>query len=160
MRKVGLGGGCHWCTEAVFQSLKGVSRVQQGFIRSDPPADGWSEAVVVHFDESQIDLATLIEVHVRTHASTAQHSMRGKYRSAVYVFDTDQAADAEQVIVLLNPQFADSLVTKVLTFEGFMASDERYHNYYESDPQRPFCRRYIDPKLDLLKRRFSADVRP
>lgn len=159
MRKVGLGGGCHWCTEAVFQSLRGVSRVQQGFIRSCPPADAWSEAVIVHFDESQIDLATLIEVHVRTHASTAQHSMRGKYRSAVYVFDTDQAADTQRVIEHLNPQFADSLVTQVLTFEGFKASDRRYHNYYESDPDRPFCRRYIDPKLDLLKRRFSADVR-
>jgi len=97
-RKIGLGGGCHWCTEAVFQALRGVERVEQGFIRSTAPHDGWSEAVIVHFDPAVIDLKTLIEVHLRTHASTSEHSMRGKYRSAVYAFDPQQADDAQAVL--------------------------------------------------------------
>ncbi|MBO6639652.1 MAG: peptide-methionine (S)-S-oxide reductase [Roseitalea sp.] len=81
--RIGFGGGCHWCTEAVFQALRGVTRVEQGFVRSEPPFDAWSEAVIVTFDPASIDLATLTEVHLRTHASTAAHAMRGEYRSAV-----------------------------------------------------------------------------
>ncbi len=158
MHKIGLGGGCHWFTEAVFQSLSGVARVEQGFIRSHAPADSWSEAVIVHFDESRIALDTLIEVHVRTHSSTARHSMRGKYRSAVYVFDSAQADEARRVLLHLNAEFSDALVTEVLEFAEFRASDARYHNYYDSDPDRPFCRRYIDPKLDAVRQRFSENV--
>lgn len=52
---IGLGGGCHWCTEGIFQMLKGVVRVDQGFIRSEPPSDAWAEGVIVHFDPAEID---------------------------------------------------------------------------------------------------------
>ena len=52
VEQIGLGGGCHWCTEAVFQSLIGVQNVAQGFIKSLPPADTWSEAVIVNFEPS------------------------------------------------------------------------------------------------------------
>ena len=95
IRKIGFGGGCHWCTEAVFQSLKGIETVEQGFIRSDAPADTWSEAVIVHYDPAEIDLAVLMEVHLRTHAATKDHSMRSKYRSAVYTFDGGQSGEAD-----------------------------------------------------------------
>lgn len=67
MAKAGFGGGCHWCTEGVFQALRGVAQVDQGFVRSDAPADTWSEGVIVTFDPSVIPLATLSEVHLRTH---------------------------------------------------------------------------------------------
>ena len=158
MQKIGLGGSCHWCTEAVFQSLNGVARVEQGFIRSHPPADSWSEAIIVHFDENRIGLDTLIEVHVRTHSSTARHSMRGKYRSAVYVFDAAQAHEASRALSHLNTEFEGALVTEILDYVGFRASDTRYHNYYGSDPDQPFCRRYIDPKLETVRQRFPENV--
>lgn len=61
--KAGFGGGCHWCTEGVFQSLRGVSQVDQGFVQSDAPADTWAEGVVVTFDPKVIQLETLSEVH-------------------------------------------------------------------------------------------------
>ena len=57
MAKAGFGGGCHWCTEGVFQALRGVAQVDQGFLKSDAPADTWSEGVVVTFDPSVIPLA-------------------------------------------------------------------------------------------------------
>ncbi len=85
-KRIGLGGGCFWCSEAVFQNLRGVAQVAQGFIYSHPPHDSLSEAVLVDFDPAQISLADLIEIHLRTHASTSQHSMRQKYRSAIYAF--------------------------------------------------------------------------
>lgn len=153
--RVGLGGGCHWCTEAVFQSLRGVERVEQGFIRSMTPQDAWSEAVIVHFDPAIIDLDTLIEVHVRTHAATKRHSMRHKYRSAVYAFDDDQAQAARQAMARLQTEFDHRLITQVLPFAGFRASDERYQDYYRKHSGSVFCQRYIDPKLDRIRRDFA-----
>ncbi|HYX47892.1 MAG TPA: peptide-methionine (S)-S-oxide reductase, partial [Sphingomicrobium sp.] len=83
VEKIGLGGGCHWCTEGIFQMLTGVARVEQGFIRSDPPSDTWAEGVIVHFHPSVIDLSMLIEVHLRTHNATARYVPGSKYRGAV-----------------------------------------------------------------------------
>ena len=138
--------------------LRGVERVEQGFIRSTPPHEMWSEAVIVHFDPATIGLDTLVEVHLRTHASTSDHSMRGKYRSAVYTFDAEQADDAQAVIGLLRTEFDEPLVTNVLDFVDFKPSDERFHDYYRTDPERPFCTAYIDPKLKLLRERFGGAV--
>ncbi|MEQ8709824.1 MAG: peptide-methionine (S)-S-oxide reductase [Rhodospirillales bacterium] len=157
--KIGFGGGCHWCTEAVFQSVRGVNRTEQGFIRSDPPCDNWSEAVIVHYDETDIRLADLIEIHLRTHASGSAHSMRGKYRSAIYCFTAEQQKAAADVLASLQDGFDETLVTQVLPFAGFRESDQRFQNYYEQGPERPFCQTYIDPKLRILRERFSGLVR-
>ncbi len=88
--KIALGGGCHWCTEAVFQSLIGVRSVEQGFVASTEENSSFSEAVIVHFNPEDITLQTLIEVHLHTHKSTSAHSMRQKYRSAIYYFSDEQ----------------------------------------------------------------------
>ena len=156
--KVGFGGGCHWCTEAVFQALRGVEDVAQGFVRSVPPDDGWSEAVLVTLDPDAIDLATLVEIHLRTHASTSAHKMRGKYRSVVYAMGMAQSAALERVLAEMQGMFEAPLVTRVLPFEGFKPSDARFHDYYRSDPSRPFCRTYIDPKLAMLRKVYSEQL--
>jgi hypothetical protein len=110
---MGLGGGCHWCTEAVFQAPRGVSNVAQGFIRAPAPNEAWSEAVIVTFDPSEIDEKTLIDIHLRTHASTSPHKFRGKYRSAVYVFDDGQRLRAERDLHELQADFDEPLVNQV-----------------------------------------------
>lgn len=155
LERAGFGGGCHWCTEAVFQSLKGVTEVDQGFIRSDPPHDSWSEAVIVHFDPALISLDVLIAVHVRTHAAMSNHTMRGKYRSAVYTFDEEQADAACAALEHEAKDFDAPLVTQVLPCRGFKPSDPRFQNYYATRPERPFCTTYIDPKLAEIRRRFA-----
>jgi len=153
--KIGLGGGCHWCTEAVFQALAGVSSVEQGFIRSDPPEDAWSEAVIATFDPSELPLESLVEIHLRTHSSTSRHKMRGKYRSAIYVYDAGTGVKVGRTLRALQPQFDEPLVTCVLTLAGFKPSDERFRNYYAKGPERPFCKTYIDPKLALLRKQYG-----
>lgn len=155
MAKVGFGGGCHWCTEGVFQALRGVARVDQGFVKSDAPADTWSEGVIVTFDPIAIPLATLSEVHFRTHSATRARSLRSKYRSAIYLFEDSQRAEAEQALVRFAGGSGQTVHTLILPFKEFRASDERYQNYYRTDPSRPFCRRYIDPKLDFIRQHFS-----
>ncbi|WP_150525023.1 peptide-methionine (S)-S-oxide reductase [Roseibium sediminis] len=158
LQKIGFGGGCHWCTEAVFQALSGVSQVDQGFMMSDAPHDSWSEAVGVIFDPGIIPLEVLTEIHLRTHASTSNHKMRGKYRSAVYVFDEDQSAEVQRILARLQEGFDEPLVTQVLEHRGFRASDERFQNYREKNAERPFCQTYIDPKLTLLRKQFTEHV--
>lgn len=160
MVKAGFGGGCHWCTEGVFQALCGVAQVAQGFVQSDAPADTWSEGVIVTFDPSVISLATLSEVHLRTHSATRFRSPRSKYRSAIYIFEDSQRAEAELAITRFADESATAVHTLILPFRSFAASEERYQNYYRTDPSRPFCRRYIDPKLEYIRRHFSMLALP
>lgn len=158
--KLGFGGGCHWCTEGVFQSLRGVVQVDQGFVQSDAPADTWAEGVIVTFDPSTIALATLSEVHLRTHSATRPRSPRSKYRSAIYVFEDCQRHEAEMSIAGFADESGEAVHTLVLPFRSFKESDARYQNYYRANPNRPFCRRYIDPKLDYIREHFSAVALP
>lgn len=157
--RIGFGGGCHWCTEAVFDSLLGVQQVQQGYVRSKPPAEAESEAVLVDFDSDAISLKLLIEIHLRTHSSGSSHAMRNKYRSAVYTFDAEQMVQCKRLLSDLQPQFNHQLVTQVLPFVSFTESQPRYQKYYATNPDRPFCGTRIEPKLALLRRNYSQFVR-
>jgi peptide-methionine (S)-S-oxide reductase len=156
---IGFGGGCHWCTEAVFASLRGVTRVEQGYIRSAAPHHEFSEAVLIDFDKQVIPLATLIEIHLRTHASTSLHSMRNKYRSAVYVGSAPLADRCKSILNALQPEFRKPLITQVLELIEFQPSPEQYKGYYAADPTRPFCTTYIDPKLAMLRKQYASFVR-
>ena len=149
--KIGFGGGCHWCTEAVFQSLKGVQKVEQGWISSFGDQNSFSEAVIVHFDLQNISLLQLVEVHLQTHSSTSNHSMRSKYRSAVYYFEKDQESESKRVIRQLQSKYTEPLITQVLPFVGFKPSPEQFQNYYQKNPKKEFCERYIAPKLKSIK---------
>lgn len=153
--RIGFGGGCHWCTESVFLALRGVSSVEQGYIAARTPDDDFSEAVAVTFDPKVIPLKALIEIHLRTHASTSAHKMRGKYRSAIYATSPAQAQDVQDALGRLQTGFHAAIVTRVLEFATFKPSDSRYHDYYAQNEDGPFCTRYIDPKLDTLRADFS-----
>lgn len=153
--KVGLGGGCHWCTEAVFASLKGVQQVQQGWIASAAPDEAFSEAVIVTYDALQIGLKDLIEIHLHTHSCTANHSMREKYRSAIYYFTETDKQNAQDILTALQADFNAPIVTQVLPFVQFKLSVPEQLNYYYSNPEKPFCKLYINPKLKMLREKFS-----
>ena len=155
LSKIALGGGCHWCTEAVFQSLLGVSKVEQGFVASIDDNSSFSEAVIVHFNAEDISLKTLIEIHIHTHKSTSNHSMRTKYRSAVYVFSEVQKKETEQILESFQNEFENKLITKVYLFDSFKGSREQIQNYYYSNPEKPFCETFINPKLKILLKQFS-----
>lgn len=154
--KIGFGGGCHWCTEAVFQSLKGVTDVEQGWIASEGENFAFSEAVTLKYDRSTIPLEVLLEIHLYTHKSTSEHSMREKYRSAVYVFTAEQEADVRAKLNVLQDKFENKLITQVLRFSEFKPSREQIKNYYYKNPQKPFCETFINPKLNILFIRFTA----
>jgi len=159
MIKIAFGGGCHWCTEAVFQSLKGVEKVEQGFVASTEANSSFSEAVIVHFNPEEIHLKTLTEVHLITHKSTSNHSMREKYRSAIYTFSEAQKEEASDLIKGFQSDFEHQLITRVLPFSEFKASREAIQNYYIKNPEKPFCKKFIHPKLEMLIKQFPKHIK-
>jgi len=158
MDKIGFGGGCHWCTEAVFQSLTGVFKVDQGFIASTGENNTFSEAVIVHYDPDKISLQLLVQIHLRTHKSTVNHQMRSKYRSAIYVFWKVQFDEVIQMLKSMQKEFDNNLITGVLSFHEFKPSEKRFANYYYNNPDKPFCKNHIDPKLKILLNQFSNKI--
>lgn len=156
MNKIGFGGGCHWCTESVFLFLKGVKRVKQGWIASEPPNQTFSEAVLVDFDENIISTKTLIHIHLSTHSATSNHPMRSKYRSAIYYISETQKLYILQILKELQDEFVIPLVTKAIPFSKFKENEEKYRNYYSKNKGNEFCDRYVEPKKHLLQSRFNA----
>tara|TARA_R110002012_G_scaffold312248_1_gene522724 strand:+ start:305849 stop:306361 length:513 start_codon:yes stop_codon:yes gene_type:complete len=153
--KIAFGGGCHWCTEAVFQSVIGVEKVEQGYVASLGENNSFSEAVIVHFNSNRVKLNVLIEIHLLTHRSTSNHSMRDKYRSAIYTFSDVQHRKIERLIERFQIEFDQNLITQVLPFSEFKASREAIQNYYKKNPEKPFCETFINPKLKMLLEQFS-----
>lgn len=156
---IGFGGSCHWCTEAVFQSVIGVSKVEQGWIA--PIGNGkFSEGVLVHFDPLDVSLDLLVAVHLYSHSSTSDHFMREKYRSAVYVFNEKQGDQVIAAMVGLKKEFEAPIITQILGFGKFRLNSIEFLDYYASDNERPFCKNYITPKLEMLKERFAGQICP
>lgn len=147
--KIGLGGGCHWCTEGVFSSIKGVEKVEQGWIASQFPHDDYAEAVIVYYDAEIISLAELIAIHLYTHSATSGHKLRKKYRSAIYYFDKRDKVIGQETIGKLQAEFEEGIITEVMVFKHFMENDEKYLNYFYRNPENQFCLRYIHPKITL-----------
>ena len=158
MEKIGFGGSCHWCTEAIFQSLRGVSLVEQGWIASDENNSAYSEAVIVTYDPASISLATLIAIHLYTHSCTSVHTMRSKYRSAIYTVSDEQALQSRQTLKMLQQEFSEPIITKIIPLAAFKLNEANYLNYYYSNPQKPFCKNIINPKLAILLKQFKNEV--
>ncbi|WP_150451876.1 peptide-methionine (S)-S-oxide reductase [Arenibacter lacus] len=156
--EIAFGGGCHWCTEAVFQTLKGVVNVKMGFVSSEGAASSFSEAVVVEYNQDHIGLFHLILIHLHTHHSTSSHSMRTKYRSAIYTFNEVDTIRSKEYLQQLQASFNGQLITQVLPFVAFRSADPQFYNYYLTDTQKPFCKRYIAPKIALLLKQFPQFV--
>ncbi|TMU57004.1 peptide-methionine (S)-S-oxide reductase [Flagellimonas algicola] len=157
-KKIALGGGCHWCTEAVFQSLLGVEKVEQGFVSPQLELNAFSEAVIVHFNPGLIPLKALIAIHLHTHKSTSDHSFRKKYRSAIYAFTEEEIIESKTFLEELQKDFEEALITKVFHFGDFKPSEAQFHDYYFNNPNKPFCETYISPKLRLLIQKFGGWV--
>ena len=158
MAKIGFGGSCHWCTEAIFLSLKGIRSVLQGWISSEGEYSAFSEAVIVEFDEQIVSADTLIAIHLATHSCTSDHQLRSKYRSAVYTFDENQSVKARLAIDLLQKDYKAPIITLVIPYKSFKFNTEPFLNYYYSDVQKPFCENIINPKLEKLLKFFFKET--
>ena len=161
-----LGGGCFWCTEALFRQLEGVESVQSGYSGGHPEratyeqvsvgVSGHAEVVQVIFNEEVISYAELVRYHLQTHDPTTlnrQGADKGKqYRSVIFYHDEDQRATARRVIDELQPGFAEPIVTELAPFEAFYRAEALHQDFYRRNPDHPYCRAVIAPKLAKVQR--------
>ena len=152
--ELAFGGGCHWCTEAVFQSLKGVFGVRQGWISHTGEEKDFSEAVLIKFNPEIISMEMLIKIHLDTHSSASNHAMRKKYRSAVYALSSESSNAVGHILTKCIKHYKKDICTQVLIMTKFKQNVE-YQNYYYTNPKREFCKRYIKPKLQLVMNQYA-----
>jgi len=170
-----FGGGCFWCTEAVFQQLKGVESVISGYAGgvTETPAyeevssgtSGHAEVIKVEFDPKQISYADLLNVFFATHDPTTLNQQGAdtgiQYRSVIMYVNDDQKEQAEQFVQKLEDEevFDNPIVTQVEPLNKFYSAEEYHLNYYKNNPDKPYCQVVISPKIGKLRQRFANLIR-
>lgn len=163
--KLTIGGGCFWCTEAIFQELEGVIEVESGYSGGEiknptyrevcSGMTGHAEVVQITYDPTIISYEDLLIVHLTTHNPTTlnrQGADRGtQYRSIIFYKNNDQKESAQRAIEKVQQYYDDQIVTEVAPFEIFYAAEGNHQDYYKSNPSKPYCQVVIDPKLSKLR---------
>lgn len=166
---VAFGGGCFWCTEAVFSELRGVISVLSGYtggLVRNPTYDqvcsgtsGHAEVVRVEFDSSQITFNDLLTVFFATHDPTTlnrQGSDVGtQYRSSIFYTSQAQQQAAEAFIADLNEGSEKKIVTELALLGEFYPAEEWHREYYFKNSDQPYCQLVISPKLEKLQAKYS-----
>ena len=170
-----LAGGCFWCLEAVFEQLRGVTRVMSGYAGGHVPnpsyeavctgTTGHAEVTQVTFDPDQISYRELLGVFFVIHDPTTLDRQGGdagtQYRSAIFYHDDEQRRSAEELIRELEAEhvFDDAIVTKVEPLQAFYAAEEYHQGYYRRNPNQPYCRAVIAPKVAKLRSKYLKKLK-
>lgn len=161
LAKATFGGGCFWCTEAMFQQLRGVETVVSGYCggaSSDPTyaevcsgETGHAEVIELSYDAQKISYEELLRVHLGSHDPTTLNRQGAdigtQYRSVVFYRDEDERQTAEQVFADYAEKTGRSPVTELAAFERFYPAEELHQNYYRLNTQAGYCEAVIAPKL-------------
>ena len=170
-----LGGGCFWCLEAVFLDLRGVDRVESGYAggRGVNPTyeqvctgtTGHAEVVQVEFEPQVLPFRDLLEIFFEIHDPTTLNRQGAdvgtQYRSVIFHHTPEQKAVAEKVIAELNAAkvWPAPIVTEVTPFTAFYPAEGYHQAYYRWNPNQPYCRVVIAPKLEKVRHRKSGGTR-
>lgn len=170
-----LGGGCFWCTEAVFQDLRGVERVQSGYsgghVRNPTYEEvcrkqtGHAEVVQVTFDPSVISFREILEVFFTVHDPTTPNRQGAdegpQYRSAIFYHSPEQKAVAEEVMrdVAERRIWGDPLVTEVAQFTEFFPAESYHDDYFRRNPYQGYCQVVIAPKVSKFRKQYLEKLK-
>jgi peptide-methionine (S)-S-oxide reductase len=170
-----FGAGCFWCVEAVFLQLEGVESVKSGYMGGHVPnptyqqvctgLTGHAEVIQVEFDPDRITYAELLEVFWKTHDPTTlnrQGNDHGpQYRSAVFYHSDQQQEQAEYYKKRLTEEkaFRKPIVTEIVAASTFYVAEDYHQNYFQNNPDNPYCRALIPPKLKKLKAAFADKLK-
>ena len=168
MQKALFGGGCFWCTEAVFLQLKGVTHSTSGYAgghTTNPTYDdicrgdtNHAEVILVEFDETQILYEQLLNVFFAIHDPTTLNRQGNdvgtQYRSVIYYFNDEQKLEAEKMIQSLKDEDLN-IVTDLSPVPTFYPAEEYHQNYFAKNPTQGYCNFAIPPKLLKLSSKFS-----
>ncbi len=170
-----LGGGCFWCTEAVFQGLRGVSEVVPGYMggtTKNPSYEqvsmghtGHAEVIKVSFDEGEITTDDILDVFFATHDPTTldqQGADQGtQYRSIIFYTDETMEDTVKKKIIEVETTLPEGtiVVTHVAAATDFYPAEEYHQNYYIDHGDSPYCKVVIDPKIEKLQKHFPDKLR-
>jgi peptide-methionine (S)-S-oxide reductase len=165
-----LGGGCFWCTEAVFTQLRGVLSVYPGYAGGTVPnpsyedvctgRTGHAEVVQVDFDPAQLSYSDLLRVFFTVHDPTTRNRQGGdvgtQYRSIILYHTPAQKSAAEQVIQEIGAAklWRGSIVTEVVPLAHFYPAEEYHRDYFRRNPERSYCQLVIAPKVSKFRKSF------
>lgn len=162
-----LGGGCFWCTEAVFQEVKGVEKVVSGYSGGNVPGHptyreicsgltGHAEVVQITFDDNVISYEDILLIFMTTHDPTTlnrQGADRGtQYRSVIYYHNIEQKEIAEIVSKEISPYYENPIVTEISPLGIFYEAEDYHQDYYRNNQSQGYCSFVITPKLAKLRK--------
>jgi peptide-methionine (S)-S-oxide reductase len=175
MAKATFGAGCFWCTEAVFQQLKGVKSVVSGYSGGSVKnptyqqvctgTTGHAEAIQVTYDPAVISYEELLEVFWQTHDPTTRdrqgNDVGPQYRSVIFYHTDEQKLLAEHYKQKLDAAkaFPVPIVTEIIPFTEFYRAEGYHQNYFEENPAQPYCRAIIRPKVEKVKKVFQDKLK-
>jgi len=175
LEKATLGGGCFWCTEAVYKNLKGVKEVWPGYSGGtvkNPSYEevctgntGHAEVVQITYDPGVIPFSKILEVFFMTHDPTTLNRQGAdvgtQYRSAVFFHNSEQKATARRIIERFEAEkvYDTPIVTEVTPFEAFYKAEDYHKNYFERNKNQPYCRFVVAPKVEKFKKIFRDELK-
>ena len=169
-----FGGGCYWCTEAVFRSVKGVSAVRSGFSdgeAADPTykevctgETGYAEVIQINYDPKVVSYGELLRIHMGTHDPTTLNAqgadMGTQYRSIILYRSNQERQIAEDLLEEISDTFDSDIVTVVKDFDRFYPAPEEHDDYYNRNPNQGYCQAVISPKIAKFRRTFQYLLSP
>jgi peptide-methionine (S)-S-oxide reductase len=170
-----LGGGCFWCTEAVFSELKGVEKVEPGYSGGElenptyeqvcTGATGHAEVVRITFDSDVISFKEILEIFFSTHDPTTLNRQGPdtgtQYRSVIFYHNDRQKTTAEQVIKEITEEkiWESPILTQVEPFKAFYKAEEYHKDYFKRHPEQAYCRLIIAPKISKLQKLYLSKLK-
>lgn len=168
MQQALFGGGCFWCTEAVFLQLQGVQKVVSGYAGGQNPNPTYeqvcggdtnhAEVILIDFDENQITYSQLLEVFFATHDPTTLNRQGNdvgtQYRSVIYYLDATQQQAAAEMIAALQAEGVN-VVTELSAAPEFYPAEDYHQNFFAKNPNQGYCNFSIPPKLNKLRSKFQ-----
>ncbi|TCK66861.1 peptide-methionine (S)-S-oxide reductase [Winogradskyella wandonensis] len=169
-----IGGGCFWCTEAVFQEVKGVEKVVSGYSGGNVPGHptyreicsgltGHAEVIQITFDANVISYEDILVIFMTTHDPTTlnrQGADRGtQYRSVIFYHDENQKEIAEAVCKAVAPYYENLIVTEISPLDTFYEAEKEHQDFYKNNPNYGYCNFVIDPKLAKLRKLHSDKLK-
>lgn len=167
MQQALFGGGCFWCTEAVFLQIRGVSKVVSGYAGGHTTHPTYeeicngdtnhAEVILIDFDETQISFKQLLDVFFATHDPTTLNRQGNdvgtQYRSVIYYLNEEQQRQSQETIDALKAEGLN-VVTELTPAPTFYPAEDYHQNFFAKNPSQGYCNFAIPPKLNKLRAKF------
>lgn len=168
-----LGGGCFWCTEAVYEQVDGVTAVESGYSNGhavNPNYEqvcggetGHNEVVRVSFDNARITLREVLEIFFHVHDPTTLNAQGNdvgtQYRSGIYFGSPEQEAVVREVLAEAHAANQGRVVTEIKALANYSRAEDYHQHYFANHPGQGYCAFVVAPKVEKFKRTFAARLR-